>query len=190
VFLIMLLIALPLTGVILAGKPIDQYLEFPPHTRYVEHPPFSRHTFVILGLVTALSLVPLIVRVVTSRVTAHGNVGRAKAYPWWGVLGASLDSLRLVHILPSLHLHAFVARVHSVRECVDVHPHGRLHDVGTAAHVCVAVSGECGVLVVTRISEPLRAELVLRRRTGADVMGLFHAGNGAVFDRPSGGAEH
>jgi hypothetical protein len=29
VFLIMLLIVLPLTGVILAGKPIDQYLEFP-----------------------------------------------------------------------------------------------------------------------------------------------------------------
>lgn len=93
VFLIMLLIVLPLTGVILAGKPIDQYLEFPPHTRYVEHPPFSRHTFVILGLVTALSLVPPIVRVVTSRVTAHGNVGRAKAYPWWGVVGGALTAV-------------------------------------------------------------------------------------------------
>ena len=93
VFLIVLLVALPLIGVILAGKPIDQYLEFPPHTRYVEHPPFSWQTFVILGLVTVLSVSPIIVRVVTSQVTARGNVRTAKAYPWWGVFGAALTAV-------------------------------------------------------------------------------------------------
>jgi hypothetical protein len=92
-FLIVLLIALPLIGVILAGKPIDRYLEFPPHTRYVEHPPFSWQAFVILGLAIMLSVAPLIVRVMTSRVTARGNVWRAKAYPWWGVVGAVLTAV-------------------------------------------------------------------------------------------------
>ncbi len=91
--LIVLLIALPLVGVALAGKPIDRYLEFPPHSRYVEHPAFSWQMFVILGLVIMLSVVPLIVRVATSRVTAHGNVRRAKAYPWWGVFGAGLTAV-------------------------------------------------------------------------------------------------
>jgi len=95
VFLIVLLIALPLIGVILAGQPIDQYLEFPPHTRYVEHPPFSRPTFVMLGLVTMLSLAPLIARVVTSRLTVCGNVRRTRAHPWpwWGVVGAALTAV-------------------------------------------------------------------------------------------------
>src|SRR5688572_9456849 len=92
-FVIMLLIALPLTGVIMAGKPIDQYLEFPPHTRYVEHPPFSRHTFVILGLESALSLAPVILRVVAWGVTARGNVGRARVVRWWGVVGGALPAV-------------------------------------------------------------------------------------------------
>ena len=40
-FIISLLIGLPLLGVILVGKPLALYLEFPPVTRYVEHAPFS-----------------------------------------------------------------------------------------------------------------------------------------------------
>jgi hypothetical protein len=93
VFLIVLVIALPLIGVALAGKPIDRYLEFPPHTQYVEHAPFSWHMFIIFGLVIILSVVPLVVRVATSPVTASGNLGRTKAYPWWGVFGAGLTAV-------------------------------------------------------------------------------------------------
>ena len=54
----------------------------------------------------------------------------------------------------------------------------------------VAVFGSCGILVVIRVSEPVRAELVLRWRTDVYGMGLFYAGHGAVFDGPSGGVEY
>jgi hypothetical protein len=49
-----LLVGLPLLGVVLAGQPIQPYLEFPPQTRLVHPPPFSWPIFVGLALLLAL----------------------------------------------------------------------------------------------------------------------------------------
>jgi hypothetical protein len=40
-----MLLGLPLLGVILAGFPVQRYLEFPPHSRYVLQAPFSWWVF-------------------------------------------------------------------------------------------------------------------------------------------------
>jgi len=54
-----MLLGLPLLGVILAGLPPSQYLEFPPQTRYVSHAPFSWVAFTGYGLFTLAVVVPL-----------------------------------------------------------------------------------------------------------------------------------
>src|SRR5210317_1521824 len=46
-----MLLGLPLTGVYLAGYPVDRYLEFPPQTRYIDHAPFSWPAFTILTII-------------------------------------------------------------------------------------------------------------------------------------------
>ena len=60
VFLPLLLIMLPLAGVMLQGRPLAVYLEFPPLTVYVQHVPFSWVAFLLLGLLPISILVPLI----------------------------------------------------------------------------------------------------------------------------------
>ena len=70
-FIISLLIGLPLLGVILVGKPLALYLEFPPVTRYVEHAPFSWPFFLGTAVFVIVAVAPLLIRVVTSRPTPH-----------------------------------------------------------------------------------------------------------------------
>jgi hypothetical protein len=41
VILSVILIGLPFLGIILAGFPVNRYLEFPPETQYIDHAPFS-----------------------------------------------------------------------------------------------------------------------------------------------------
>ena len=95
-----LLIGLPLFGVILAGKPLGLYLEFPPVTRYVEHGPFSWPFFIITAVFIVGAVAPLLIRVVTSRpasnasrFTLHERHLTSHAFPWWGGLGLGITSL-------------------------------------------------------------------------------------------------
>ncbi|HKW85873.1 MAG TPA: hypothetical protein VJM82_02285, partial [Nitrospiraceae bacterium] len=95
-----LLIGLPLVGVILAGKPLGLYLEFPPVTRYVEHGPFSWPFFIITAVFIVGAVAPLLIRVVTSRpasnasrFTLHERHLTSHAFPWWGGLGLGITSL-------------------------------------------------------------------------------------------------
>ena len=62
VFLPLLLVVLPLAGVMLQGKPLAVYLEFPPLTIYVQHAPFSWIAFMLLGLLLFSVLGRLILR--------------------------------------------------------------------------------------------------------------------------------
>ena len=50
ILLVLLLVGLPLLGIVIAGQPLDRYLEFPPRTRYVQHAPFSWTVFIALAL--------------------------------------------------------------------------------------------------------------------------------------------
>ncbi len=118
ILLVLLLVGLPMLGIVIAGQPLDRYLEFPPRTRYVQHAPFSWTVFAALALCIVASIVPFVVRLVTScltpgasrnsssdplrhqliekgskfqerRLTSHG-------FPWWGWIGAALIALSWV----------------------------------------------------------------------------------------------
>jgi hypothetical protein len=91
---VLLLVGLPLLGIVLAGQPLDRYLEFPPQTRYFEPPSFSWSVFIALALLIVMSVAPFIVSTVPSRLVTHHARGlTAHAYPWWGWLGAALTAL-------------------------------------------------------------------------------------------------
>lgn len=115
ILLVLLLVGLPLLGIVIAGQPLDRYLEFPPRTRYVQDAPFSWTVFITLALCTVVSVAPFVVRIVRSRLTPEASrhpVGTSldhqliekrftlherrltsHAFPWWGWLGAALTAL-------------------------------------------------------------------------------------------------
>jgi hypothetical protein len=90
-FLPLLLVGLPLAGVMLQGKPLAVYLEFPPLTVYVKHAPFSWTAFLLLALLPVLVLVPLIRRLLSY----SGPVLPLPRhpFPWWGYVGFLLTPL-------------------------------------------------------------------------------------------------
>ena len=86
---LMLLGGLPLLGVVLAGQPIQPYLEFPPQTHSVQHAPFSWPLFLGLALLIGLTLGPLLLRVARSRFAVK-QMRSIWRFPPWGWLGAVL----------------------------------------------------------------------------------------------------
>jgi hypothetical protein len=115
ILLVLLLVGLPLLGIVIAGEPLDRYLEFPPRTRYVQHAPFSWTVFIPLALCIVVSVAPFVIRIVTSRLTpdaSHHPVGTSlglqplekrvtlherrltsRAFRWWGWLGVAVTAL-------------------------------------------------------------------------------------------------
>lgn len=84
-----MLLGLPLAGVLMAGLPLERYLEFPPQTGYVRHAPFSWPAFFIFIFLILASVGPLIVAGVQSyrkspRVAAASV---SSPFPWWGWAG-------------------------------------------------------------------------------------------------------
>ena len=79
---ICLVILLPLGGVLLAGKGVSNYLQFPPLTRYVEHADFSWLAFGAVSLFIFVTVTPLIGRVVRSQATEVQISTRS--FPIWG----------------------------------------------------------------------------------------------------------
>lgn len=119
--IVVVLTALPLVGVFIAGKPVVRYLEFPPTTRYVEHEAFSWPVFIGLALLIVTLVVPIIFRVIASgrwlsaprpssgltlsnvegSAISHqplqkgvtGHAPRLTTLPWWGWAGLGLTTL-------------------------------------------------------------------------------------------------
>ena len=54
------IVTLPLLGVILGGRAIHPYLEFPPITRSVTHEPFSGIVFIQVAVLIVVILVPFL----------------------------------------------------------------------------------------------------------------------------------
>src|SRR5437870_5086589 len=82
----------------LAGKPLARYLEFPPVTRYVEHAPFSWPVFFAFTVFIIGTVAPLVIRVVTSRLTPGPSPltphpSPVTSLPWWGWLGLGITGL-------------------------------------------------------------------------------------------------
>jgi len=88
ILLTVLLLGLPLAGLVIAGRPILAYLEFPPQTRFVSHAPFS---WIAFGLYAAF------IAAVVTFAGGIGRRGRRRAtivtgmqpgpFPWWGWAG-------------------------------------------------------------------------------------------------------
>ena len=76
------IILLPLGGVLLAGKEVASYLQFPPLTRYVEHASFSWLAFGAIALFVCATVAPLVVRV--ARCHATGSPPVSRSFPLWG----------------------------------------------------------------------------------------------------------
>jgi hypothetical protein len=78
----------PLFGITIAGKPVGQYLEFPPLTRYVHHKPFSWAHFAA----TVVILIPLLVifclrtRIYLKNRKTISTRNVRGPFPWWGWL--------------------------------------------------------------------------------------------------------
>ncbi len=82
----LMLIGLPLTGVIVSGKPLALYFEFPPRTVYVIHAEFSWWAFTATTLFIVVVVFPFLNRIVRLRVRGEENPVPAAYYPWWGWL--------------------------------------------------------------------------------------------------------
>jgi len=98
--IVTLLVGLPMLGVALAGRPVAQYLEFPPLTRYVEHAPLSWAAFIGLALFVVMVVSPFLITVLTAvlspvegRHACPEPSRRASRFPWWGWLGVVLTAL-------------------------------------------------------------------------------------------------
>jgi hypothetical protein len=88
-----LLLALPLIGVNLAGHPVTQYLEFPPLTTYVEPAPFSWPAFLALAALILATVGPLVWRNLRAGLEGRGSGSNERPTsntqhptPKWGVI--------------------------------------------------------------------------------------------------------
>jgi hypothetical protein len=81
-----MLVGLPLAGIVLAGKPLAVYLEFPPITEHVVHASFSWWAFGATALFVIVAVSPFVNRVVRNRKSSEESLVRAASLPWWGWL--------------------------------------------------------------------------------------------------------
>lgn len=87
----LLLIGLPLVGVLVSGKPVADYLEFPPITRYVSHAPFSWPVFICLACLILCVVLSFDVHIFRNRKNcAPPKRVPVHRFPWWGWFGVFL----------------------------------------------------------------------------------------------------
>ncbi len=82
-----MLLGLPLSGILLSGRPIAPYLEFPPLTRYVEHAAFSWAAFTIFAGIDLLLLFLIINLMVHGRHKRSISTAARHHFPLWGWAG-------------------------------------------------------------------------------------------------------
>lgn len=85
-----LMLVLPVLGAIWAGKPIEQYLEFPPVTQYVQHADFSWVIFMLMAGVILLFVLPFEWSTFRCKRIIERRPSSVCAFPWWGWAGIVL----------------------------------------------------------------------------------------------------
>jgi hypothetical protein len=86
-----LVLAAPLLGLALAGRPVAAYLAFPPRTSFVPHASFEWAWFVLFSLPVAGAAALYGIAIARARPAA---VARSPArFPWWGGLGLGLSAV-------------------------------------------------------------------------------------------------
>jgi hypothetical protein len=86
IVLLTMLLGLPMAGILLAGRPVSVYLEFPPKTIYVQETPFSWLAFVAYSLFILAILSPLVIHGLGKNCGVQSKKPSA-GFPWWGWLG-------------------------------------------------------------------------------------------------------
>ncbi|MGQ0546438.1 MAG: hypothetical protein ACT4P3_14065, partial [Betaproteobacteria bacterium] len=76
----------PLAGLVVAGKPVDPYLGFPPRTEQVAHAPFSWVAFLLLCVPAAAALLLFVMALQPSGAARKAWFG----FPAWGFIGVAL----------------------------------------------------------------------------------------------------
>jgi hypothetical protein len=79
-----MLLGLPLAGVVVAGKALAPYFEFPPRTEYVVHAGFSGWVFAATALLVLVAVIPFVMQVVVHRASAESSAAPVAPFPWWG----------------------------------------------------------------------------------------------------------
>lgn len=82
--IVLMLVGLPLAGVVLAGRPLALYLEFPPITEYVVHAAFSWWAFAATTLFVGVAVFPFVRRIARNRGSSEGALLHCASLPWWG----------------------------------------------------------------------------------------------------------
>lgn len=82
-----MLLGLPMLGIVLAGYPIERYLEFPPETRYVSQAPFAWIAFGAYALFIAAVVLPFVGRIIRTVCESKAGPANGGSFPWWGWLG-------------------------------------------------------------------------------------------------------
>ncbi len=86
----LLAIGLPLCGVMIAGKPLSDYIEFPPLTMHVQHAGFMWPVFIVFASIILIVVLPFFFRVIGSlrKTSSTPLLSYSKTFfPWWGWLG-------------------------------------------------------------------------------------------------------
>ena len=87
VILSVILLGLPFLGIILAGFPVNRYLEFPPETQYIDHAPFSWIAFTGYSLFILAVILPIVVKILRKGKQVAPKTIDFFPFPWWGWLG-------------------------------------------------------------------------------------------------------
>ena len=85
--LAVMLIALPLAGVTLAGQSVSPYLVFPPLTNFVAHPPFSWGVFFAQAVLVLVCVTPFLVCILRRKPSASAEPIAQRHLTWWTWLG-------------------------------------------------------------------------------------------------------
>lgn len=83
-----ILLGLPMLGVILAGLPVQRYLEFPPETQYIDHAPFSWIAFTGYSLFILAAILPIFIKILRKKKQVDSKP-TFYPFPWWGWIGLS-----------------------------------------------------------------------------------------------------
>ena len=192
-----MLALLPLLGLVLGGERITPYLEFPPTARKVMPPPFRWPFFIGIAVVVAGVITPFtILGVARSNwvgarpfATLRGSVvGLVGCRPDVGCVVACVDALSMVRRWPAPHVLSPLDRLHRHGQRAYLPAHRHLPDHRHSPSLARSVRIERAVLVVLRVSEPVRRELVLRGYRCAFVQRVLLAGDVIVLHGVTGGA--
>ena len=89
---LLLILVMPLVGVILVGRPVAPYLDFPPRTQAITHAPFSLTWSIVYASIDLLLVGGILAALTESRRRIPSRRSRPPGapWPWWGWAGLLL----------------------------------------------------------------------------------------------------